>query len=552
MSIKRSASARMLSGVIVLMVSNIVVKILGLLCKVPLHNILHDQGMSYFNIAYSIFTTLYVVSTAGLPTAIAIMISGTQNNAGKKKQTERIFRVAFMLFFVLGIIGTSVMLFFSKQLAAMMGSELSRLCIMAISPTLFFVCLSSAIRGYFQGNQHMLPIAISEVMEAIGKFAIGIALGFYAVSIGKSIEIAAAYAIFGITIGVVVGMIFLVISKILYSSSKVTQDDLSEETVELTSHGKILTQMLSIAAPITLSSLALNLTGIIDSFTIINCMKNFVNAEQAEIAYGNYSTLAVTMSHLPSAFITPIASSLTPALTAALVAFKASRNAEERKQRHEVVFRVMYSCLKVAAIIAIPCAIGMSILAEPILHLLFNNEHSVRQAAPLLSILSIAVFFTAMLTITTSILQAHRLQYKPIISMGCGIIVKIIMNNILISNPAIGVYGAPIGTLTAYFVMAFINFCFVIKCVGIKPAFIKNFGKPLIAAIMSSLVTIATYGAIKRTGYPNIATVISIMATAIIYFVLLFVFQTFTEQDIKILPKGDWICKKMKKMHLLK
>ena len=136
--------------------------------------------------------------------------------------------------------------------------------------------------------------------------------------------------------------------------------------------------------------------------------------------------------------------------------------------------------------------------------------------------------------------------------MGCGIIVKIIMNNILISNPAIGVYGAPIGTLTAYFVMAFINFCFVIKCVGIKPAFIKNFGKPLIAAIMSSLVTIATYEAIKRAGYPNIATVISIMATVFIYFVFLFVFQTFTEQDIKILPKGDWVCEKMKKMHLLK
>ena len=552
MSIKRSASARMLSGVIVLMVSNIVVKILGLLCKVPLHNILQDQGMSYFNIAYSIFTTLYVVSTAGLPTAIAIMISGTQNDAGKKKQTERIFRVALILFFCLGIIGTSVMLFFSKQLAAMMGSEFSRLSIMAISPTLFFVCLSSAIRGYFQGNQHMLPIAISEIMEAIGKFAIGIALGFYAISIGKSIEIAAAYAIFGITIGVAVGMVFLVISKILYSSKKTPQDDLYEQSVELAPHGKILAQMLSIAAPITLSSLALNLTGIIDSFTIINCMKTFATPEQAEVAYGNYSTLAVTMSHLPSAFITPIASSLTPALAAALVSYKAAGNTEEKKQKREVVFRVMHSCLKVAAIIAIPCAVGMSILAKPILHLLFSNDRSVEQAAPLLSILSIAVFFTAMLTITTSILQAHRLQYKPIISMGCGIIVKIIINNVLISNSDIGVYGAPIGTLAAYFVMAFFNFCFVIKCVGIKPTFVKNFVKPLIAAMISSLVTIATYELIDRTGHPNVATVISIIVTAIIYFVFLFIFQTFTEQDIRILPKGDWICEKMKKMHLLK
>ena len=534
------------------MVSNLVVKILGLLCKVPLHNILHDQGMSYFNIAYSIFTTLYVVSTAGLPTAIAIMVSGTQNNAAKKKQTERIFRVALTLFFILGVLGTSVMLFFSKQLAAMMGSELSRLCIIAISPTLFFVCLSSAIRGYFQGNQHMLPIAISEVMEAIGKFAIGIVLGYYAISIGESIEIAAAYAIFGITIGVAVGMVFLIISKILYSTKDNSWELPTENTAQILSHKKILSQLLGIAAPITLSSLALNLTGIIDSFTIINCMKNFTSAAKAEIAYGNYSTLAVTMSHLPSAFITPIASSLTPALTAALVAYKSAQDEEEKLKKREAVFRVMHSCLKVAAIIAIPCAIGMSVLSEPILHLLFSNEESVKQAAPLLSILSIAVFFTAMLTITTSILQSHRLQYKPIISMGCGILVKILMNNILIRDPDIGVYGAPIGTLAAYFVMAFINFCFVIKYVGIRPTFIKNFGKPLVSAIASSFVTIAVYEMINRAGYPNVATLISITATAIVYFILLLVFRTFTEQDIKILPKGDQIYQKLNKMNLIK
>ena len=136
--------------------------------------------------------------------------------------------------------------------------------------------------------------------------------------------------------------------------------------------------------------------------------------------------------------------------------------------------------------------------------------------------------------------------------MGCGIIVKIVMNNLLIRNPSVGVYGAPIGTLTAYFVMAFINFCFVINCVGIKPTFIKNFGKPLISAILSTFVTIATYEAIKSTGYPNVATLVSIVATAITYFVFLLVFKTFTEQDVKILPKGNWLCEKMKKMRILR
>ncbi len=211
----------------------------------------------------------------------------------------------------------------------------------------------------------------------------------------------------------------------------------------------------------------------------------------------------------------------------------------------------MYSCLKMSAIISIPCAIGMSVLSKPILSLLFSNEASVEQAAPLLSILSIAVFFTAMLTITTSILQSHKLQYKPIISMGCGIVVKIILNNILLRNSAIGVYGAPIGTLVAYFVMAFFNFCFVIKHVGIRPTFIIKFVKPFIAAILSSFVTVATYELIKRSGYPNVGTLISIIATAIVYFLLLFAFKTFTAQDVLILPKGEKIYKALKRIHFI-
>jgi len=128
----------------------------------------------------------------------------------------------------------------------------------------------------------------------------------------------------------------------------------------------------------------------------------------------------------------------------------------------------MQSCLKFAAIISIPCALGLSILAKPILSLLFKNQDSVNAAAPLLSILAISVFFTAMLTITTSILQAHKLQHKPIISMCGGIVVKIILNVLLISNPSIGIYGAPIGTLASYFVMASINFYFVIHFTRFK------------------------------------------------------------------------------------
>lgn len=549
---KKSTGSRIISGVIVLMISNIVVKLLGLLCKIPLHGLLGDQGMSYFNIAYNIFITLYMVSTAGLPTAVTIMISDTPANSARRKQVERIFRVALSVFFVLGILGTSIMLFFAKPLAAMMGSDASYLCIMAISPTLFFICMSSAIRGYFQGHQNMVPTAVSEIAEAIGKFAIGILLAGYAISRGESIERAAAYGIAGITIGVALGMLFLIVSKALYHADQNTLYESTASHGKVSTRSEILKQLVKIALPITISSVALNLTGIIDTFTIINSMKLYTTETLAEEAYGNYSTLAVTMSHLPSAFITPIASSLTPALTAALLAIKTAVGPEEKREKQARAARVMQSCLKFAAIISIPCALGLSILAKPILSLLFHNQDSVEAAAPLLSILSISVFFTAMLTITTSILQAHKLQHKPIVSMFCGIIVKIILNIILIRQPAIGIFGAPIGTLVCYFVMAAINFYFVVKYVGVHVSIIKNFGKPLLSAIVSSVFTVLVYYFISAAGHPNAATILAILITAAVYFVVLFLLHTFTKSDILLLPKGKFIYGALCKLKLMR
>lgn len=550
---QKTSSPRLISGVLILTASNLTVKLLGLLCKVPLQDVLGDKGMGYFNIAYSIFTTLYLVATAGLPSALTIMISGTPHNSVRRKQVERIFHVALSLFFTMGLLGAILMFVFARQLAEMAGSPDAYLCIMAIAPTLFFICMSSAIRGYFQGHRNMVPTAISEITEAISKFVIGIVLAYYAINRGESIEVAAAYGILGITIGVATGMIFLFVCKFLHNHDK--NENCAVIAVigeEVSSKRSIFKKMFSIALPITMSSVALNLTGIIDAFSIINLMKAFTTSHIAETAYGNYSTLAVTMAHLPSAFIQPIASSLTPTLTSTLAAMKNSSTEEERIANKEASVKVMHSCLKFASIISIPCAIGMSVLSGPILSLLFKDKDSVSSAAPLLSILSIGVFFTAMLTITTSILQSHGLQRKTIISMYSGVLVKLVLNLILISNPNVGIYGAPIATVLGYFTMASINFYFILKHIGIRIEFFRNFLKAFVASGISSIVTIAVYRLIADLGYNTIGTFSAVIATAIVYFILLLLFNAVQKSDIVLLPKGQKIYRILKKIRLMK
>lgn len=534
----KAKEPRLIVGVIILMISNIIVKVIGVLFKIPLHELLGDRGMSYFNIAYNLFTTLYLVSTAGLPTAISMMVSEARVK-GKKLEVRRIFRTAVCLFFVLGTIGTSIMLFGAGGLASLMGSDDSKWSIMAISPTLFLICISSSIRGYFQGHQNMLPTACSEIIESAGKFVLGIVLGTWAVREGKSIEICAAYAISGVAIGEACGLVFLICAKLLHRQDYSYTLAVDDGTVSPSK--KILKNLLLISVPVMLSSVALNLTSTIDTFTIINIIKRYSSAEASEIAYGNYTTLAVTLFHLPSAFIYPISTSLAPALSAA----RAAENKIKEKS-------VLNASIKMTVIISIPCAIGMAIMSGPILSLLFSNKDSINSAAPLLSILSPAIFFSAILTVTSAALQACHYQRKPIISMLCGIVAKAVVSCALMSVESIGIFGAPIGTLVSYFVMAAVNFIFVLKYVSSEINIFRLIVKPMVASGLASVITLTSYYAISHAGHSTIGTIVSIVLTVFAYFILLFVLKEFKREDIMIFPHGEKIYNALVKMHLMK
>ena len=161
----KNTSKLFFSGVLVLTVTNLIVKAIGLMFKIPMNHIVGDEGMGYYNSAYTFYTYLYMVSTAGLPTAISIMISNSRAK-GQIKQTKRIYRLSVALFFVIGVISMLIMFFGSGIMSKAIGAENTKYSIMAIAPTLLFICMSSALRGYFQGYQQMVPSAVSQFLEA--------------------------------------------------------------------------------------------------------------------------------------------------------------------------------------------------------------------------------------------------------------------------------------------------------------------------------------------------------------------------------------------------
>ncbi len=529
------------SGVVVLTVANLLVKVIGLLFKIPMNTVVGDEGMGYYTSAYTIYTFFYMISTAGLPVAVSIMISDSRSK-GQLKQIKKIFRTTVTLFFIIGIVGMAAMFAGADTFASLLKASPTKISIMAIAPTLFFICISSALRGYFQGFQQMVPTAVSELIEAACKLALGIIFALYALDQGYEIHIVAAYAAAGLTIGAGLGMLYLCITKLFFKESAYTEEFVSTVGIsdDTEPSSRILKRLVIIALPITISASVMSLTNMIDMVIVQRLLQETgMTQEQATTVYGNYTTLAVPMFNLPPVLIYPISAAIIPLLSVA-------KNQGDPKRSRTI----MESALRVAVLIGVPCAFGMSALAEPILNLFYRVPESIAMAAPLLRILAPSTLFVCILSVTNAILQACGQERKPVISMLAGAAVKLISNYFLIQ--LIGMRGTPISTFLCYLTVTCINFTFVAKYAGIVPNIKRVFLRPFACGIVCAATALGAYSLYETFISPKIATLGAILTAGIVYVLLIFLLKAVTAEDIRLLPKGNKICSVLEKTHLIK
>ena len=525
------------SGVAVLAISTFIVKIIGLFYKIPMMAYLGAEGMGYFNSAYDIYSLFFVISTTGIPVAISILVA--ENKAqGRLNNIKRIFRVSLIALGSLGLLGTLAMGIFHNELAQIINNDGASFCILAISPTLLMICLSSAIRGYFQGNQSMMPTAVSQVIEALGKLFLGLGFAIIAINKGYDIPMVAAFAVLGLTLGVAISLLFLILYKFLYR--------IKVENVSITnsyeSNGVILKKLLDIAIPITLSSTILSLTKIIDMTMILRrlCDIGYTQSQSNSI-YGSYSTMAVSIYNLPATLISAIALPLVPLLVSAIE----SNDLKKEKS-------VLASSLKMGSLIAFPTGLGIAVFSRQILMLLFSSqEQEIEYTAPLLSLLGLSVFLSAMITISNAILQAYKQVKKPILSMVIGVLIKIIFAFVLIGIPKINIYGAPISTFISSVVIVAINLYFIVKRTGRIDKVYNLFVKPFLAAFLSVGIGAVLYCFFDGILNSRLLILPIIVVVALLYSILILKLRAINESEILMLPKGERIFKILKKIHLV-
>ena len=508
-------------GIIILTVSNLLVKVTGLLFKIPMNYIMGDTGMGYYNSAYSIYTLFYMLSTSGLPVAISVTVS-EKRAQGKIGSAKKVFHLALAVFAAIGLLAFALMFFASDKLALLISSELSAMSVAAAAPTILFVCVSGAYRGYFQGCGNMMPTAVSQLIEAIGKLLIGIACALYAIHMGAEIHVVAAYAVFGLTAGSFVGMLYLVITGFVRGD----RDLVTEHEIDYTSDktGSIFRRFLAISIPVTLSASVMSLTNTLDTAMIQRILiLSGMTAEEATAAYGNYTSLAVPLFNLPPVLIYPIAYSLVPVVAAAAGdgKFEAARD------------KIRVS-LKYALIIGLPCAMGLSALSDPILCLLYNDT-SAHAAAMLLTLLAPSSLLVCILAITNSVLQGCGKEKMPVISMLAGGGVKLLSGMLLIK--LCGISGAPMSTFLCYLTVTVMNLAFTVRYTKVRltPGMLY---KPLLSAVVCSLSAVLVNSILKPALGSSPACVSSVLVAAVVYLTMLILLGEVSLTDIKNIIKS--------------
>ena len=512
-------SGSVFSGVFVLLVSSIIVKAVGLFFKIPVSYLLGDEGMGYFNTAYTIYTWLYILSTAGVPVAVSIMVSGSLAR-GEAELAFHYRRVALRAFFLIGLAGTILLLAFAVPLARLVGSPEASFAILAIAPTLLFVCVSSVLRGYSQGEKNMTPTAVSQVIESVGKLMPGILLAYLASERGLPLSAVAGWAVLGVTAGALMSMLYLLLCR------HRKQQDIPEDKSPLPTAGETLRRLMRIAVPVTVSASVMSLTNLIDLGMMMRRLQGIgYTAAQATALYGNYTTLVVPLFNLPSVLIYPIAYTIVPQIASCR-----SAGLEEKGKE------IAGLSLRLTTALSMPCAVGMGVFSYQILSMIFR-ENSAVLAAPYLTVISPAVVFICVLAVTNSLLQAYGHHNKPIVSMLAGCAVKLISGYILMGIPSVGMMGAPIGTLLCYITVGCLNLYFTVKCVGTPLSIGRFIVLPLLASVCGIVPVAMLDGILRSRLHPSVATLLSIALCAVLYTVFAFLFGVIRTSELQKIPQ---------------
>ena len=533
-----------MKNITILLIAHILIKIIGVVNKIYLTNRVGfgDEGNAIYSSAFQIYALFLTISSIGIPNAVSKLVS-ERLAIGDSKGAYKIFKIAIISFGIIGFMGSAILFKFSHYLAYnLIQIPEAELSLLALSPSIFFVSITSVIKGYFNGRENLNVGANSQTIEQIFRTIITVGVvEFIAQKTGLDTRVMAAGAAVATTLSEIVCFIYLYK---YYSSVRKEIANEIRRSVNYKYNGirKIIKNILFVSIPMSIAPIIGGINKNIDSMTIVRGLKGFMTETEAKLQYGILSGKIDTLIAFPLSFNAAFSSILIPTVSSA----KASGNFKNAKKKIE------FSML-ISIIIGLPSTVGMIILAKPILELLFPNQSS---GEFLLQISALSITVIMLSQNVNSVLHGLGKTIIPAVVLGVGSIIKLILNLTLVKvNPEIFILGGTAGAALATVISNITSFLIVLYIM--RKNITINFGlktiyKPIVATGMMAICLIFTYENLLGIISRQLCIIITLIVAVVVYILLILKLKVFSESEIQMLPYGKNIFKILKILKIYK
>lgn len=511
-------SKSIIGGMTVLGLAGVICKLVGVLYSIPLTWLIGTEGLGVYQAVFPAYNLLLTISSAGLPVAVSRLVARCLVK-DDPRGAKGVFRAALLLLLVLGSIATLLMLAGSGLLAAASDQPDSRIGFQVIAPCVVIVCVLSAFRGFMQGQQNMTPTAVSQLIEQVGKVFLALPLAY--IGNRHSVAYGAAGALLGTTLVEGIALLYMVI---LYRRKRRSFGELPQISQEAPEPPlTIARQLLTISVPITIGACIVPLSQYIDSVIMVGRLVTAgIDNAQAGAMYGLFSGTVIRIINIPTALALAVSMSLVPAISSA----KALEDSGAIARQTDLGMRFAF-------LIGLPCSIGMSVLAEPLMRFFYQGSLSEAElilGGELLSMSSLTIVLFTVVQATTSVLQGLGKQRIPMYTLLAGVICKIILNYVLIAQPTIHIHGAPIASIVCYSVSLLPNLYFMLRHTRSKPNWMGWLMRPGLA---TAAMGVAVWGLRELLPVNRLTLLAEVAAGVVVYAAAALALKAITMDDLR-------------------
>ncbi|MBQ9815615.1 MAG: polysaccharide biosynthesis protein [Lachnospiraceae bacterium] len=552
MAKKKSRNNFMLHGAI-LGVSSILVRVIGLIYRIPLINILGEKGNAYYSIAFDVYSILLLLSSYSLPLAVSKMVSA-RNAKNQFKNLKRVFFMAISFSILVGLIAFCITFFGADFFAKINDCPQCVIALRVLSPALVILSVLGVLRGFFQGFGTMIPTAVSNILEQIVNAVVSLVAASPLFKQGQLISesqygftnIPEAYGAAGGTLGTVMGALFAMLFMIfLFMTFRKRLNTLArnDRGHRKESFGRILKILVATVVPVILSTLIYNIGALLDTVVFRNIMGTLDYAKDSiDVMTGMYSGNYRILINVPVALASALASSLIPSIV----------RSRTLGNRGEVINKIE-SAIKVTMVVAMPCAVGIGVLGKPIVNMLFSHSVDPDKVALMYAIGCISVVFYSLSTITNSILQGIDKMNVPVLHSAISLLIHLAFLAGMLFILRIDIFSVVIADLIFSLLMCILNQRSLKRFLNFRQDLLNTYFKPAICSVLMGIIVLVVNKLLIKVIHSNtVCVLLCIIIAFVVYFLALVFFRTVGEDELAMIPGGGRVTRLLRKIRLIR